>query len=63
MSLADWHKNGWLKVHQPTRQHIQSLFHVIERDLRVSGDSKMDPDWRFVAAYNAALQAATIALQ
>ena len=38
------------------------MFEVIERDLRVSGDSTMDLDWRFVAAYNAALQAATIAL-
>lgn len=38
------------------------MFDVVERDLRVSGDKNMDPDWRFVAAYNAALQVATIAL-
>jgi hypothetical protein len=38
------------------------LFNVIERDLRVSGDKNMDSDWRFVVAYNASLQTATIAL-
>ena len=35
---------------------------MIARDLRVSGDRNGDPDWRFVAALNAALQSATVAL-
>lgn len=35
---------------------------VIARDLRVSGDPNVDDDWRFVAAYNAALQSAAVAL-
>ena len=62
MSLSDWQKNAWLKPHRADRTEVTRLFEVIERDLRVSGDKNMDPDWRFVAAYNAALQGATIAL-
>ena len=62
MSLSDWQKNGWLKPHQTQQVEIKRLFDVIERDLRVSGDRKMDADWRFVAAYNAALQSANVAL-
>jgi hypothetical protein len=62
MSLKDWQKNAWLKPHQTSREEVKRLFDVIDRDLRVSGDAKMDADWRFVAAYNAALQAAATAL-
>ena len=62
MSLSDWQKNAWVKPHQPDPPGIERLLAVVERDLRVSGDVNMDTDWRFVAAYNAALQAATIAL-
>ena len=62
MTLADWHKNGWLKPHAPDKHEIGRLRAVIARDLRVSGEQQTDRDWRFVAAYNAALQAATMAL-
>src|SRR5882757_9368423 len=62
MSFAEWQQNGWLKPRPPDRMEIAEKLKVIERDLRVSGDKNMDPDWRFVAAYNAALQAANIAL-
>ena len=62
MSLSDWLKNGWLRVHSPNRNEIAGKLAVVERDLRVSADAKGDPDWRFVAAFNAALQSATVAL-
>jgi hypothetical protein len=62
MSLSEWRKNGWLKVHDADPAEIHRLFEVIERDLRVGNSAHTDPDWRFVAAYNAALQAANIAL-
>ncbi len=62
MSLEDWRKHGWLRPHQTDATEIAKLLEVVERDLRVSGDVKMDPDWRFVAAYNAALQVAAAAL-
>lgn len=62
MSFSEWQKNGWLKRHAPDRSEIARKLEVIDRDLRVSGNAEGDGDWRFVAAYNAALQAATIAL-
>ncbi|HET6251204.1 MAG TPA: hypothetical protein VFE47_26210 [Tepidisphaeraceae bacterium] len=62
MSLKEWQKNGWVKPHDATPQEIERLFDVIERDLKVSGNKDMDPDWRFVAPYNAALQGAAVAL-
>jgi hypothetical protein len=62
MSLTDWLKDGWLRPHQTNQDEISRLFDVIERDLRVSGDANVDEDWRFVAAYNAALQCAAVAL-
>ena len=62
MSLKDWQTNGWLKPHTPIAKEIGRLFDVVERDLRVGNSSQTDPDWRFVAAYNAALQCCAIAL-
>jgi hypothetical protein len=60
--LSDWLKNGWLRAHPPNRNEIAGKLAVVERDLRFSGDPNGDPDWRFVAAFNAALQSATVAL-
>lgn len=62
MSLSEWHKNGWLRIHRPDRNEIAGKLDVVHRDLRFSGDPAGDPDWRFVAAFNAALQSATVAL-
>lgn len=36
---------------------------VVERDLATSADPKLDGDWRFAIAYNAALQCAALALK
>src|SRR4051794_6102968 len=62
MSLSEWHKNGWLKVHQPTRQEILDLLALADRDLKSAKVKGLDNDWRFNIAYNAALQAGTAAL-
>lgn len=62
MSLSEWQKNAWLRPHRTDAAEIGRLLLVIERDLTVSADERLDPDWRFVAAFNAALQAATVAL-
>ena len=32
MSLAQWHKNGWLKPHQSTAQEISALLEIARRD-------------------------------
>jgi uncharacterized protein (UPF0332 family) len=62
MSFADWVKNGWLVAHKSSRDEIQNLLGIVERDLKDSQAKDVSNDWRFAIAYNAALQAATAAL-
>ena len=62
MSLADWQKNGWLTSHRTSAHEIADLLAVIERDLADSAAEGVSADWRMNIAYNAALQAATVAL-
>lgn len=63
MSFQDWQKNGWLRPHKTSRQEIAGLLAVVKRDLATSADPKLDGDWRFAIAYNAALQCAALALK
>ncbi len=62
MSLNDWHKNGWLRKHETSKQEIGDLFHVADRDLLDCEAKGLSPDWKLSIAYNAALQLATAAL-
>ncbi len=62
MSLADWQKFGWLKVHKTNRNEITELMAVVVRDLAASKTPGLHNDWSFNIAYNAALQLATAAL-
>jgi hypothetical protein len=62
MSLADWERNGWLTTHETSPNEIHDLVQVVERDLADSDAEGLSPDWRMNIAYNAALQASTIAL-
>jgi hypothetical protein len=62
MSLADWQKNGWLTSHRTSAREIADLLAVVERDLGDSAAEAVSADWRMNIAYNAALQAATVAL-
>jgi hypothetical protein len=62
MTLREWLHNGWLKPHQTTSKEISDLFALIDRDLTDCQAAGLSPDWRLNIAYNAALQAATIAL-
>src|SRR6185437_5172369 len=63
MSFEDWLANGHLKRHVSSRDELEKLYRVIRRDIKAAGNRKMDDDWRFVAAYNGALQAAGAALK
>ena len=63
MSFQDWQKNGWLLPHQTSQNEIAGLLAVVQRDLMASADPKLDADWRFAIAYNAALQCAALALK
>lgn len=62
MSLSDWERNGWLTRHQTSANEVRELLQVVERDLADSAAEGLSADWRMNIAYNAALQAATIAL-
>mgnify|MGYP001480131846 CR=1 FL=1 len=62
MSLSDWQKNGWLTPHVTSAPEIADLLAVVERDLADSAAEGVSADWRMNIAYNAALQAATVAL-
>ena len=63
MSFAQWLSDGHLRRHQPSRDELGKLYRVVRRDLKAAGNRKMDDDWRFAAAYNAALQSAAAALK
>jgi hypothetical protein len=62
MSLEDWRDNGWLSVHESSRQEIVELLAIADRDLKDCLAEGLSADWRFNIAYNAILQAATAAL-
>ncbi len=61
MSLNDWHKAGWLKPHQTSRQQVADLFAIVDRDLADAARG-LSPDWKFGIAYNAALKLCTVLL-
>ena len=61
MSLPDWERKGWLTKHQTSQSEID-LLQVVERDLADSAAEGISADWRMNIAYNAGLQAATVAL-
>lgn len=62
MSLPDWERNGWLTRHQTSPNEVRDLLQVVERDLADRAADGLSADWRMNIAYNAALQAATVAL-
>lgn len=47
MSLEQWFKFGWIKKHKTSKQEIDALFEIIERDLKDSKESNVSNDWRF----------------
>lgn len=63
MSLAQWHKNGWLKIHQPTAQEIADLLEIARRDISDSSAENLSADWCFGIAYNAALKLCAVLLR
>lgn len=54
---------GLLKPHDPSDREIDSLFKIVERDLKDAVVPFLSLDRRFATAYNAALQLATIVLR
>jgi len=62
MSFEDWVRNGWASQHKSTREEIERLLALADRDLASCATTGLATDWRFAIAYNAALQSATAAL-
>jgi len=62
VSLSEWLKNGWLIEHRTSRQEVEHLFRLVDRDLTDCRNPSLSLDWRFNIAYNAALQCAKAAL-
>jgi hypothetical protein len=62
MSLQDWVRNGWASQHKSTRDEVQRLLVLADRDLASCATKGLATDWRFAIAYNAALQSASAAL-
>ena len=62
MSLRDWQKNSWLVEHKSSPEEIAALLAIVERDLANAGLAGLAEDWKLNIAYNAALQAAAMAL-
>ena len=62
MSLKNWLANGWLIEHKTSPQEISGLLEVADRDLKDCRSPGLSCDWQLNIAYNAALQAATVAL-
>ena len=61
MSLKQWLSNGWLRIHKTSRNEIDNLLMIVERDLK-DAQKGVSNDWRFGIAYNAALKLCTVLL-
>ncbi len=62
MSLQDLLNNGHLEAHNTSRQEIEQLLAVFERDMADAQIEALSTDRKFATAYNAALIASRIAL-
>lgn len=58
MSLQDMLSRGELQAHRTSRQELNGLRRIVERDLKDSQLQGLSADRRFATAYNAALQSA-----
>jgi len=63
MTLLQWLANHWLERDEPGRQEISDLLDIVNRDLAACRSPGLAADWQLAIAYNAALEAATMALR
>jgi len=62
MSLQEFENKGWIRPHTTSRQEIQDLLSIVNRDLQDAEVNQLSADWRFGIAYNGALKLCTILL-
>src|SRR5438034_1526713 len=63
MSLEKWVEYGWLRTEPTSSSEIKDLLGIVDRSLADSKVEAVSTDLRFIAAFNAALCAATTALR
>lgn len=63
MSLEKWVEYGWLRREPTSPDEIKSLLGIVERSLADAKVEAVSTDLRFIAAFNAALCVATLALR
>jgi hypothetical protein len=63
MSLEKWVEYGWLRREPTSPSEIKDLLGIVDRSLADSKVEAVSTDLRFIAAFNAALCAATTALR
>ena len=52
MTLPDWERNGWLKLHVSSPQEVRELLEIADRDIADAARGGMSLDWQFGIAYN-----------
>ena len=62
MNFESWLAAGRLRPHKTTKEQIQELLRITQRDLSDAAISDLSMDRRFLIAYEAALTLATIPL-
>ena len=62
MSLEKWVEYGWLRREPTSPNEIKSLLGIVDRSLTDSKVEAVSTDLRFIAAFNAALCVATLAI-
>ena len=62
MSLESLQREGFLRPHKASKSEIRAMLQLVERDLADAGLQDLSTDRRFLVAYEAALNLATIAL-
>ena len=63
MSLENWVEYGWLRREPTSPDEIKNLLSIVDRGLADSKVQAVSADLRFIAAFGAALIAATTALR
>lgn len=63
MSLELYEKNGWLQKQPTSRDEIRNLLSLVERGIADSKVEAISDDLRVIAAFGAALAAASVALR
>ena len=63
MSLESYERNGWISAQPTSRDEISGLLAIVSRGIADARVEAISADLRFIAAFNSAMTAATVALR